>query len=279
MVNQATTTTPTLEVCESLIREHRQMEALLAEFKTALVRLDGNEPERVAAFQTLLGRIETEMNTHFACEEEALFPAVSPYHPMVLMEAEHEELIGLRDELLERTPRLIATGEGLPEIQATGNRLIQELLDHIVREDGGIFPACERALSEAEKQGVVSGMNQIRQAARLTPTHSIQRPERVSHTFRADLSKPLERSLFSAKLFEQPHLEIKHLTIRAGESLPAHWSPKTLVLVCMQGQGTARVGAEAVALEPGVGLVMSPRLQHTVQAQTDCHLLLLLMPE
>ncbi len=60
------------------------MENLLARLEDAL---NSGQPESI---REALTRIGFEMDVHFACEEQALFPAVTPYHPMILMEAEHE---------------------------------------------------------------------------------------------------------------------------------------------------------------------------------------------
>ena len=82
------------------------------------------------------------------------------------------------------------------------------------------------------------------------------------------------RPVFSERLVDQP--ETKHLVIRAGDALAAHWSPKRITLVCLSGDGTLSAGEEEVSLAPGTCVVISPRLQHAVQARSDCHLLLFL---
>jgi hemerythrin-like domain-containing protein/quercetin dioxygenase-like cupin family protein len=263
------------EVCESLIREHRQMEKLLEELGSTLEHLQPDSPESLQAVQQVMTRITPEMNTHFACEEQALFPAVSPYHPMVLMEAEHEELIALRNALATLLHQCAGSAEHGLQARGTGNRFISEMLDHIGREDSGIFPTCERSLSEAEKQTVIAGMKQIRAQAQQTPTPEISRPPHTFEVFQPDFS-PTDRPVFSRNLLRSPDVELKHLTIKAGEELAAHWSPKQITLVCLQGEGTLIANRQEAPLKPGTSAVMSPRLQHAVQARQDLHLLLVL---
>jgi hemerythrin-like domain-containing protein len=152
-----------ISVCESLIAEHRQMEKLLLALAQALKAEDSGSVRQV------LARIKPEMDLHFACEEQALFLAVSPYHSMDLMEAEHEELMALREVILSTAGLTTVNSAVLDEsawltIKTTGHRFIEEMLDHIGREDAGIFPACERALTEAEKQTVLGKMASLRAA-------------------------------------------------------------------------------------------------------------------
>lgn len=149
-----------LQVCLSLLEEHRQMEALLEKLDGLLAGL----PETLAETREMVERIAGEMDLHFACEEEVLFPEVSPYHPMDLMEAEHVELMALRDRILafSRQPGP-PDAEAVAGLRAAASQLVQELLDHIGREDAGIFPACERCLPPHKKRSVVEGMQALRQ--------------------------------------------------------------------------------------------------------------------
>jgi quercetin dioxygenase-like cupin family protein len=164
-------------------------------------------------------------------------------------------------------------------IRDLGGRFIQDMLDHIGREDAGIFPTCERSLSDDEKEAVIEKMAQIRQDALKTPTPSIQRPVRTLEVARMDLTQTSQRPLFSSRLLESDGLEVKHLIVQGGQSLASHWSPKALVLVCMKGEGVLMTPEQAIQetpLTPGTVVHMSPQLRHGVAAASDCHLLLLL---
>lgn len=161
----ASKTTDNLEVCESLIREHRAMEVLLEQLEYGLQNIACDSPASKKAVLTTMLRIEPEMNTHFACEEQALFPGVSPYHPMGLMEVEHVELLALRDSLLALLRQQELSAADVSRVQEIGNQFISEMLDHIGREDAGIFPTCEQALSDDEKQVIIAEMDRIREEA------------------------------------------------------------------------------------------------------------------
>jgi len=261
-----------LVACESLMQEHREMENMLSRLEQVLSSPDLPSLNTLEATKAVMRQIEPAMNTHFACEEQVLFPAVSPYHPMVLMEAEHEELIKLRDTLLN----LLQTPEERTCLKETGDHFISDMRDHIAREDAGIFPTCERALSDSEKEEVIEGMERIRKESEAQPTPTISRPERSFKVLPVDLDSPLQRTVFSERLSDAPGLEIKHLVIQAGHSLPEHWSPKHGTLICLKGKGTFIANGREAELKPGVTIMMSPQLLHGIQAQSDCHLLLLL---
>jgi hemerythrin-like domain-containing protein/quercetin dioxygenase-like cupin family protein len=263
--------------CASLIQEHRQMERLLDELGQALTGL--SPAHHLNDLKTLMGKIEAEINTHFTCEEQALFPAVSPYHPMVLMEVEHEELITLRDNILDLLKAENPTQDGLTQLQEMGERFIQEMLDHIGREDNGIFPVCERALSDEEKETVITGMEAIRQKAKDIPTPSITRPKRTFRVYQAELSSQPKRDIMAHRLFEDTTIETKHLTLQAGKSLAAHWTPKKTILICLQGEGAFHANDQTESLIPGTLIVMSPQLRHAISAKTRCDLLLLLQKD
>lgn len=263
----------TLQVCESLIREHRRMEGLLEQLGLYNTDLNIQQPETLQNFQNILGQIETDMNTHFACEEKVLFPAVSPYHSMVLMEVEHEELIALRDQLLKLD---METPDSVSRMQTLVRQFIEEMLDHIGREDAGIFPVCEKSLNDEEKRQVIAGMQKIRDAAQTIPTPSIDRPERTFASYQANLSMPISRDVFSQRLGAQDGLEIKEIMIQCGKSLTAHWSPKEITLICLKGNGIFSGQGQETALSVGTCLILQPQLLHRIDAHSDCVLLLLL---
>jgi hemerythrin-like domain-containing protein/quercetin dioxygenase-like cupin family protein len=260
-----------LVACESLTQEHLQMGQLLESLERSISLGELEEARAVMA------QIEPAMNTHFACEEQVLFPAVSPYHPMVLMEMEHEELIALRTQFQDLLNQSKRGDADLSVIQTTGNQFISNMLDHIGREDAGIFPACERSLSDNEKASVITGMKSLREkacdAALPTPTP----PVRSFEVFRINLQSAAEKPLFSERLLDNGVLEMKHLVIKAGESVPSHWALKQGTLVCLSGDSVFTANQEQVALKAGVSIVMSPQVLYGLEAHTDCHFLLLLI--
>jgi quercetin dioxygenase-like cupin family protein len=78
------------------------------------------------------------------------------------------------------------------------------------------------------------------------------------------------------RIFEDIAIEAKHLTIQAGKSLAAHWTPKKAILICLQGEGIFCANGQEQLLTPGTMIVMSPQLRHAISAKKRCDILLLL---
>ncbi len=267
-----------LEACASLIREHREMEKMLEAFGQTLAGLnpDAAANNNLASVRAAMAEITPEMNTHFACEEQVLFRIVSPYHPMVLMEVEHEELMAMREGILELLDLDALNAEQITQLQEIGNRFISEMYDHIGREDVGIFPTCERALSDDEKRDVIDGMDEIRRQAKTEATPTPVPPEKTFEYHALDLTSAPQRAIMSQRLFENNGTEAKHITIRGGDALASHWSPKEGILICLQGEGVFTANEQEKPLTPGTVITMSPQLLHGITAKADCHLLLVL---
>lgn len=278
-----------LQVCESLIAEHRQMEGLLEVLEAHLRKENEDFQEDRQELTALMATIAREMDVHFACEEEALFPAVEPYHSMVLMEVEHEELMSLKSGIQEFLALEKMDSERMTAFKELGFRFINELYDHIGREDAGIFPACERALSLEEKQQVIEGMEQIRKRAKEGVIPEFSRPRRTFETLRVSLSQPLERPVSIRLLDESKDMQIKELLIQAGQALGPHWSPKKHILVCLQGEGNLIAARQQSSLQDkaviqngikeffseGSILKLDAQLLHVIEAKTDCRFALL----
>jgi|GEM_PF-1437186 len=266
-------TQSTLSACPSLEQDHDRIETLLKKVENELNAV--NPSHHTDALTSTMTDIEAEMNTHFACEEDVLFKAVVPYHPMVLMELEHEMLVGWRDEFIALLNN-DTNAKDIDALQTLGHHFIKEMRDHIVREDKGVFPTCEKALSSAEKEHVISGMEKIRQDARNTPTPSISRPAKSYEAFPLNINSTPERAIMSQRIFEEAGLEVKQITVRAGESLGKHWAPKPAMIVCLRGKGTFSANDTETSVTAGTVINMSAQLCHAFSAESTCDLLLVL---
>lgn len=271
------TSTPAWDVCTSLVHEHRLTEAKLDALETALAAwpLEAGTPEP-GLKQGLLAQMEAltaEMNVHFACEERVLFPVLEHYHPMVLMEAEHEMILDLRDRLQT------ALVEDDSAAVAIGREFARELRDHIVREDAGIFPQAERELSRDEKDQVIAGMDALRHAAVANPQEVVPASaHRELHVLDATEANPRpDRASFARTWQNWPgQAAIKQLWLQAGET-SGHWSPKCLLLVCTAGEATLTSDEQEIALKPGITVALDARMCHNIQATTDTALLMVVL--
>ncbi len=261
----------TLEACESLLTEHRQTESLIAQLETQLQLLQQpSVPEEVyAALDNAAKAFTTDLDRHFACEEQCLFPVLSRYAPMVLMELEHENLLDLRSQLIS------AIGQCCPEdIQTAGKSFIKELQDHIGREEFGIFPIAEQRLSLEEKNKVIQSMTDLRgQMSHQPPSLSAK----VGRGFEPiSLIKPLPegREVFLEKVAQYENLTLKAMGLLAGHQLK-HWSPQRLYMICLEGKVRFESLEQDRFLLPGEGVIVDPRLEFTLYADETSHLLFL----
>ncbi len=267
-----------LQACELLLKDHRRNEELLAELGRHLAEIDAKTPMSPglrSRIKATLDEIHSDLNTHFACEEQVLFPALERVqHPMVLMEVEHEELMNLLHQLEKLFPATEGDSRSNPEFVKTAEKLTKELLEHIAREDGGIFPMAERDLADEDKQAVIDGMQAIRKKAEREPIPEISRKEPQFRVVRLDTDTMPERGLVVEKLFEDGNRQLKHMVLRAGEALKAHWAPRPVLLFAVTGRCVWEGSGRNVTLEPGQGVMMDARLNHALRAESDTHLLL-----
>ncbi len=263
---------------ESLVREHRQMEGMLDALEASLadyLATNSHDAARWRALQRVFEAINRDVNTHFTCEEQALFPMVWVYRSMVLMEVEHDEIFAMRDLLLKLLNAEQPDPGARSELLELIPRFAERLRAHIVEEDRGVFPFCERMLNAREKERVIERMEEIRAEARENPLNPIVRPETWFRPIQP-VDTPYDRPVDVRLLAESTQLQVKEYRIRAGESLARHWTPMQVVLSCIAGEGVFRANAQAVPLMPGTHLLLSPRLYFSVEATTDCSLLLVM---
>lgn len=269
-----------LKACETLIREHRQTEELLDRLEESLYQICHQEcSQALKDAKGLLHQLSLEMNTHFACEEEGLFPVLSKYHPMVLMEVEHDEILTIRAHLASALESYAFPENCTESLYKIGLRFIEELKNHIAREDSGIFPMAERDLSDFEKAEVIEKMAEIRNHAEVQPTPEIIRPSKTYRIFRMEKEMSFHKAMQTQLLAETDVVQIKTLAIKAGNMMTTHWSPKQIILVCMQGEAQWGTEGASASLKPGDGVLMDPRLTHSLEAKSDSLFLMILTSE
>lgn len=273
-------TTPSVPyvVTESLVREHRIMEGLLDRLDAGLagyLAAPAHNDKLWRDLQEVFSRIDMDINTHFICEEQALFPMVWVYRSMVLMEVEHDELFAMRDLMLNLFAAVQPTAQAREELSELVPRFTERLRAHIVEEDRGVFPYCERMLNAREKERVMERMEEIRAEARQSPLSAPVRPETWFRPIEP-CGQPYERPVDVRLLAESTQLQVKEYRIRAGESLARHWTPTQVLLQCLSGEGTFRAKDQGVSLVPGTLLLLSPRLYFAVDAATDISLMLVM---
>lgn len=143
---------------------HREGLKKLERMEWAAEELRRGEVARAAAeLRTLFAFFNGELRTHFAHEEESLFPVLSrsigPMSPVEVMLEEHRSLWRAIDALELALGRLEHGEAGAAdEVQRVARHIVWLLRSHIEKEDQMLFPMAERCLRQPEKQEVTSGI-------------------------------------------------------------------------------------------------------------------------
>ncbi len=260
-----------MQVCESLLKEHEQIEEILNDLTNVMETITTPETlstEKIAHLKTLSKAIEKHFKIHFACEEQGLFPVLSHYHPMDLMELEHETLISLKEGFDNFLHNDNLSSTYISSLCESAKTLTKEILDHVGRENVGIFPMAERDLSEAEKQYVVSKMDSIRKQADSLPAPQV--PERHFQVAQFDLDTPPEKNVAIDAILSGEHFLVKEVTLRPNQSLGTHFTKEPAALICLEGEGFFLSDNNKIPLQKGSIVTLDRRLLHSVEAKTLC---------
>jgi hemerythrin-like domain-containing protein len=276
------------DCCELLIAEHRRTETLLGDLETRLRELGGLNQEDAhngsgwAETQTLYDTLAQDLHRHYALEEKALFPVLSQYRTMMLMEVEHEDLLVLQQAFAEQLAQL-STGQTERSADAL-DLLLQRfeafrtrLLAHIVEEERGIFPLANERLEPEEKLKVLRLTNELVDAKNLS-AYDLIRPEPGFILKKVNLSAPATRPMDYQTLFEREHNTIQTLRLQAGQQQAFHWAGQTQVLVVLQGElrfeAQCADGKKTQMLGVGDTLTIDSRLLFSLSSVTEALLML-----
>lgn len=276
------------DCCELLIAEHRRAEELVGRLGALLqaaqaegVLTLGDLPQ----IQTLYEELETDLHRHYALEEKALFPVVSQYRTMMLMEVEHEDLLKLQSTFAEQLWRVASLLEedALPADSEAFNRLIQQfeayktrLLAHMVEEERGIFPLANERLEPEEKLKVLRLTNELIEA-RNSAAYDLLRPIPAFILKKANLTESSQRPMDYQTLFEREHSSVQTLRLHAGQKQAFHWAGQIQVYVVLMGtlrfEAETETGKTGQSLGVGDTLTVDSRLLFSLSATTEALLL------
>ena len=262
-------------ISKRLIEDHDTMRSHLAELKTALYEICHRQSQgHLQQAQHLAHQVVLEMNTHAAHEEHALFPVLAKHHPMPILEIEHEEAFFQRAALVSGILNYTFPEDCNETLYQQGVAFIDMMLRHMAKEERAIFPLAEEALSPSEKHQVIAQMEDIRARARVLPTEARPPEARQFISFHVPLNAPLSQDIQTEALVEQDNLQLKTISLRAGQALATHWSPKQLSLILLSGSAQWNGPEATVDMQPGDGLCMDPKLRYSLSAKTDCRFLM-----
>jgi hemerythrin-like domain-containing protein len=268
------------DCCELLIAEHRRAEALLGDLDALLRQMvaSGNltRPE-LPEIQGAYAVLAQALHRHYALEEKALFPMLSQYRTMMLMEVEHEDLLSLQDDFAKHLGRIT---QGEPEYLAESPLLLsrfeaykKRLFAHIVEEERGIFPLANQCLEPEEKLKVLRLTQALVEAddprlydlVRKTPSFILQKAKPPEPSY-----KPMDYQT----LFEQDHNLVQTLRLQAGQKQARHWAGQTQFILVLSGELAFESDGVVHNLGAGDTLTLDSRLLFSLAAVTEVLLLL-----
>jgi hemerythrin-like domain-containing protein len=133
-----------MSITASLLQHHKHCDELFAEAENACANGDWPPAEKGFA------RLRDELETHFATEEEILFPAFEEATGMTsgptgIMRTEHR---GMRELLAQMQGALVARdGDAFGGSAETLLILMQQ---HNVKEENILYPMCDKALAASD---------------------------------------------------------------------------------------------------------------------------------
>lgn len=269
-------TRATSAITKKLLADHERMSALVDALKPLLQEICRRQAS--ADLKKAQGHIEQLiliMNTHAACEEEAVLPALTKYHPLLALEAEHDELLMKRAALLSGLMHYSFPEDCSDKLYNQAMEFFDLFERHMAKEEQTFFPLLEQSLSPEEKFMVLTQMENIRAKARAIPTPEISRPCASFTHFEFPMHEPMTQNIHFHSVLKKDDLQIKTLELKAGASLSKHCSPQRVILLLYTGNATWSASDTSLSLKAGDGILMDPQLMHALEAETDCRLLLI----
>jgi hemerythrin-like domain-containing protein len=149
-------------VCRTLHDDHLATLALLERLERLLGRHGPSRPPGKADAETgrllkeMVRAFEGEVVTHFAFEEDSVFPLLAEAGAGEMGEvltAEHRVILALARRLVEVAGPALAggfTAEAWTEFHDAGAALVEHLDAHVRKEEGGLLPALDELLDRLD---------------------------------------------------------------------------------------------------------------------------------
>lgn len=157
-------------VTDYLVQEHQELSLLLNELQEQLgvLRLARDHRRAAERLTALRRKIAQALHTHVMEEEQILYPALQNHVQGIaftLDRMRHEHHDGEQtEEKFHQSLDHMLQGEGNPqEVMQSGRKYIIWLRNHLLDENGRLFPMVERGLDPTTQQAVRRAMEELRQ--------------------------------------------------------------------------------------------------------------------
>ena len=157
-------------ITDYLVHEHQELSLLLNELQEQLgvLRLARDRRKSAERLTGLRRKISEALQTHVTEEEQILYPAIQNKVQGIAftldrMRDEHDAGEQTEKTFHQSLDRLLQ-GHGNPqEVMQSGRKYIGWLRNHLLDENGRLFPMVERGLDPATQQAVRRAMEELRQ--------------------------------------------------------------------------------------------------------------------
>ncbi len=156
-------------VTDYLVQEHQELSLLLNELQEQLgaLRLAQDRRRMTERLTRLRRKISDVLHNHVVEEEQILYPALQNHVQGInftLDRMRHEHDTGEQTEkTFHRSLDRLLEGSGNPqEVMQNGRKYILWLRNHLLDENGRLFPMVERGLDPATQRTVRRAMEELR---------------------------------------------------------------------------------------------------------------------
>jgi hemerythrin-like domain-containing protein len=157
-------------VTDYLGQQHQELSHLLNELQEQLgvLRLAHDRRKTTERLTGLRRKISEAVRTHVDEEEQILYPALQEHVQGIAftldrMRREHNEGEQTGNSFHESLDRLLQGGGNPHEVMQSGRQYIIWLRNHLLEENGRLFPMVERGLDSETQKSVRRAMEELRQ--------------------------------------------------------------------------------------------------------------------
>jgi len=173
-------------VTDYLVHEHQELSLLLNQLQEQLgvLRLTRDRRKTAERLTGIREEIAQALHTHVVEEEKILYPALRDHVQGIAFTLErmrHEHDAGEQAEKTfhQTLDRLVQGASSPQEVMQSGRQYILWLRNHLLDENGRLFPMVERGLDATTQQAVRHALEELRQES------SARVAEGLTHTAHA----------------------------------------------------------------------------------------------
>jgi hemerythrin-like domain-containing protein len=155
-------------ITDHLNREHQELSQLLNELTDELraLPLARGDAERLERLQRLCQKLSKSVHVHLLEEEEIIYPALEEHlgglaATLERMRVEHDEGEAAHKAFSQGVEALAKGGKNRQRVVQSGFSFIRWVRQHLLDENGRLFPMVERGLDPETQREIRSAMEEL----------------------------------------------------------------------------------------------------------------------